>query len=116
MIQTLRIMTGKDRVDASTWFDLEADRPRAGATTTRNAAGHHAIRPRDFKYEERGEFFTNRVVKHYNELPDAVKQAKNINIFTNSHQNRSYAGVSQDTVVSYIQHKYDLLENFNDFE
>ena len=25
MIQTWRIMTGKDRVDASTWFDLEAD-------------------------------------------------------------------------------------------
>ena len=42
------------------------------------------IRPRDFKYEERGEFLTKRVVKHYNELPDVVKQAKNINIFKNS--------------------------------
>ena len=84
MIQTWRIMTGKDRVDASTWFDFEADRPREGATTTRNAAGHHAIRPREFKYVERGEFFSNRVVKDYNELPNTVKQAQNINIFKNS--------------------------------
>ena len=83
MIQTWRIMTGKDRVEASTWFDFEADRPREGATTTRNAAGHHAIRPRQFKYRERGEFFTNRVVKDYNELPDSVKKAQNINIFKN---------------------------------
>ena len=84
MIQTWRIMTGKDRVDASTWFDMEADRPREGASTTRNAAGCHAIRPREFKYKERGEFFSNRVVKDYNQLPNSVKQAQNINCFKNS--------------------------------
>ena len=74
MIQTWRIMTGKDRVDASTWFDFEADRPREGATTTRNAAGHHAIRPREFKYVERWVFFSNWVVKEYNELPNTVNR------------------------------------------
>ena len=61
MIQTWRIMTGKDRVDASTWFDMEADRPREGATTTRNAAGCHAIRPREFKYKERGEYKKTKI-------------------------------------------------------
>ena len=84
MIQTWRIMTGKDRVEASTWFDMEAARPREGATTTRNAAGCHAIRPREYKYKERGEFFSNRVVKDYNQLPNSVKQAQNINNFKNS--------------------------------
>ena len=54
MIQTWRIMTGKDRVNAGTWFDLEADRIREGATSTRNAKEHHAIRPRDYQYTERG--------------------------------------------------------------
>ena len=59
------------------------DRRREGATTTRNARGHHAIRPRDFQHEERGHFFSNRVVRDYNALPDYVKQATTINIFKN---------------------------------
>ena len=84
MIQTWRIMTGKDRVDAGTWFDFEADRPREGATRTRTAQGHHAIRPREWKYRERGEFFSNRVVRDYNGLPNTVKQAETINSFKNS--------------------------------
>ena len=84
MIQTWRIMTGKDRVDVNTWFDLEADRHRDGATRTRNALGHHAIRPREYRYRERGEFFCNRVVRPYNELPNTVKQAETVNAFKNS--------------------------------
>ena len=34
MIQTLRIMSGKDIVKVETWFDMEIDRQRARATTT----------------------------------------------------------------------------------
>ena len=83
MIQTWRIMSGKDRVSVGTWFDLEVDRRREGATTTRNAQAHHAIRPRDYQHEERGFFFSNRVVREYNALPDFVKQAKTINTFKN---------------------------------
>ena len=81
MIQTWRILTGKDMVDADTWFDLEADRPRDGSTSTRNALGHHAIRPREYRYRERGEYFSNRVVRPYNQLPNRVKQATTINDF-----------------------------------
>ena len=77
-------MTGKDMVKVETWFDLESDRKRQGATTTRNASQHHAIRPRDYQHEDRGKFFSNRVVKDYNSLPDHVKQASNINSFKNS--------------------------------
>ena len=83
MIQTWRIMSGKDRVSIGTWFDLEVDRQREGATTTRNASGHHAIRPRDFQHADRGHFFSNRVVQDYNALPNYVKQATNINSFKN---------------------------------
>jgi ribonuclease P/MRP protein subunit RPP40 len=83
MIQTWRIMTGKDRVQVSTWFDLEVDRRREGATTTRNSSGHHAIRPRVYEHQDRGHFFSNRVVTDYNSLPDHVKQAKTINSFKN---------------------------------
>ena len=90
MIQTWRILSGKDRVSATTWFDMEEDRRREGATTTRNASGHHAIRPRNFQHEERANFFSNRVVREYNALPDYVKKATNINSFKNSN-NRTAA-------------------------
>ena len=77
-------MTGKDMVKVETWFDLESDRKRQGATTTRNASQHHAIRPREYQHEDRGKFFSNRVVKDYNSLPDHVKQASKINSLKNS--------------------------------
>ena len=32
MIKTWRILNGKGNVAHSTWFDLEAERPRAGAS------------------------------------------------------------------------------------
>ena len=72
MIQTWRIMSGKDMVKVETWFDMEMDRQRAGATTTRHATQHHAIRPRNYHYKERGKFFSNRVVQDYNSLPSWV--------------------------------------------
>ena len=53
MIQTRRILSGKDRVSAGIWLDMEVDRGREGATTT-----SHAIRPRKFKNEERGYLFS----------------------------------------------------------
>ena len=89
MIQTWRIVTGKDMVRVETWFDLKSDRKRDAtttrrdATTTRNVSQHHAIRPREYQHEDRGKFFSNRVVKDYNALPDHVKQASNINAFKN---------------------------------
>ena len=55
MLQTWRILSGQDRGEATTWFELETDRPRDGAATTRNAAGHHALRPREFSYRDRRE-------------------------------------------------------------
>ena len=84
MLQTWRILSGKDRVEASTWFEFEADRRREGAATTRNAAGHHALRPREFSYRERGEFYSNRVGREYNSLPNTVKQSQTLNTFKNS--------------------------------
>ena len=91
MIQTWRIMSGKDM---ETWFEM--DRQRAGATTTRHATQHHAIRPRTYHYEERGKFFSNRVVQEYNSLPSFVKQAKDINEFKNNLD--KYRGTPSRTV------------------
>ena len=37
-----------------------------------------------FRYRERGEFFSNRMVRHYNDLPNTVKQSATVNAFKNS--------------------------------
>ena len=82
MIQTWRILTGKDRVDPANWFSLQGDQVRDGATSTRGHRGYQALLTRPpAKLEVRREFFSNRVVDEYNRLPDRVKMALNMNMF-----------------------------------
>lgn len=71
MIQTWRILTGKDRVDPAIWFRLQEDQVREGATSTRRHQGYHALLPRTpARLEVRRNFFSNRVVEseHFENL------------------------------------------------
>ena len=81
LIQTWRILSGKDRVDPAVWFRLQADQVREGATVTRGQSRHQALLVRPARLEPRREFFSNRVVDQYNLLPDTVKMAANMNQF-----------------------------------
>ena len=82
MIQTWRILNGKDRVDPANWFIHQGDQVREGATSTRGHRGYQALLSRPpAKLEVRREFFSNRVVDEYNRLPDRVKMASNMNMF-----------------------------------
>ena len=63
MIQTWRILNGKDRVDPAKWFRLQEDQTREGATSTRRHQGYQALLPRPpSRLEVRRNFFSNRVV------------------------------------------------------
>lgn len=82
MIQTWRILTGKDRVDPANWFILQGDQAREGATSTRGHRGYQALLSKPpARLEVRREFFSNRVVEEYNRLPDRVKMATSMNMF-----------------------------------
>merc|ERR1719318_495434 len=82
MIQTWRIMNGKDRVDPAKWFRLQEDQTREGATSTRRHQGYQALLPRPpARLEVRRNFFSNRVVDQYNSLPDRVKMVSSLNGF-----------------------------------
>ena len=82
MIQTWRILTGKDRVYPANWFILQGDLVRDGATSTRGHRGYQALLAGpQANLEVRREFFSNRVVDEYNRLPDRVKMATNMNMF-----------------------------------
>ena len=65
-------MTGKDMVKVETWFDLEVNRLRLGATVTRHATQQHDL---DLENSSRRMFFSQRVVHDNNSLPNNVRQA-----------------------------------------
>ena len=84
MIQVHRILTGVDRVNPSTWFDLARNQPRGGATATRHSTGIRTLVPRTGRTEKRRNFFTCRTPAKYNSLPVNVRAAETINGFKNA--------------------------------
>ena len=90
LIFMFRIMTGKDDVHYSTWFQLMSD--REGGANTRAAAGHlNVLPPTTWSNDIRRNFFSQRVVDSWNSLPDRVKQAATVNQFKNSLDNHLQA-------------------------
>ena len=65
MIQTRRILNGKDRVDPAKWFRLQEDQTREGAISIRINQGYQALLPRP----------PFRVVDMYKSMPNNVKMA-----------------------------------------
>ncbi len=64
MLQTYKVMTGKDNVERSTWFDMASSGQRA----TRQAADPLNIRPKAARLEVCRQFFSQRVVENWNEI------------------------------------------------
>ena len=90
LIFMFRIMTGKDDVHYSTWFQLMSD--REGGANTRAAAGHlNVLPPTTWSNDIRRNFFSQRVVDSWNSLPERVKQAATVNQFKNSLDNHLQA-------------------------
>jgi hypothetical protein len=77
MVQTFKIVTGKDLVKKETWFKsvTETGRP------TRSAADPLNLRPQASRLEIRRNFFSQRVIEDWNNVPAELKQAKNVKCF-----------------------------------
>jgi ribonuclease P/MRP protein subunit RPP40 len=77
MVQTYKIVTGKDLVNKETWFKsvTETGRP------TRSAADPLNLRPQASRLEIRRHFFSQRVIEDWNKVPASLKQAKNVKCF-----------------------------------
>jgi ribonuclease P/MRP protein subunit RPP40 len=72
MVQTYKILTGKENVKSDTWFQLACGAARA----TRLAADPWNNRPQPARLDIRGNFFMNRVVEGWNKIPAELKMAK----------------------------------------
>ena len=69
MVQTYKIVTGKDLVNKETWFKsvTETGRP------TRSAADPLNLRPQASRLEIRRHFFSQRVIEDWNKIPASLK-------------------------------------------
>ena len=84
LIETFKILTGQSDVKYQTWFKLAKD--QVGTVDTRAKTGHlNLVKPDQARNEPRKNFFSQRVVPHWNQLPNDVKQAKNTNEFKNAY-------------------------------
>ena len=73
LIETYKILTGLDRVDAERMFPIMRE-PRT--------RGHNlTIWRRPFRMEVRRHFFTQGVVSLWNSLPQEIVDAKTLNVF-----------------------------------
>ena len=72
MLQVFKMVHGFNRVNPSHWFNHVA---RDG-NVTRGVADPLNLTKARYRLEVRGQFFSQRVVKQWNELPAQLKRAK----------------------------------------
>ena len=78
LIQTFKILRGYDNVETGTWFTLvgsDVTRP------TRMTSYKDNLVPKHSRTDLRRNFYSNRVVNLWNNLPVEIKDAKSLNIF-----------------------------------
>ena len=85
LLQAYRVMNGVDDVDHRKWFTMVQE--RNGAMSTRHTTGTMNVERGDGKGEVRKNFWSQRVVNPWNNLPDEVKKAKSLNDFKNGIDN-----------------------------
>jgi hypothetical protein len=71
MLQTFKILAGKDKVDKSTWFTMSSESDRV----TRATADPLSIRIPANRLETRRQFFSQRVPDQWNKIPLEIRQA-----------------------------------------
>ena len=75
LIEPFKISEGYSDVNHQSWFSLARD--QIGGANTRTKTGHlNLLMPPPAKTELRRNFFSFRVVPHWNQLPDHVKMAQ----------------------------------------
>ncbi len=89
MLQTNRILHGVDKVRRETWFSMASGAERE----TRQASDPWNIRPQAARLEIRKNFFSQRVISPWNQLPLEIKGAKTASMYR-KHRERMVQSVS----------------------
>jgi hypothetical protein len=78
LVMVYKIMHGHGDLDPDHWFDKYT-----GDRLTRAASGPMNVKSRGGRLEIRSGFFSNRVAKSWNEIPEEIKNARTPNHFKN---------------------------------
>ena len=78
LTQVWKILHKFDRVDESVWFEKVQE---TSERTTRLSSSPWNICLKDCKTDQRKNFFSNRVVKDWNNLPEEIKSCEKIGTF-----------------------------------
>ena len=77
MVEVFKIMNGHSSVNKETWFEtVETNGPQ-----TRNRSDPLNLKTKSFRSDVRKNFFSQRVVPLWNQLPNSVKSAPSITAF-----------------------------------
>ena len=76
MVQTYKLVNNMDTDNSELWFE-RADSRRV----MRNNAVRHNLVPKRDQHEFRRNFFSSRVVEHWNRLPEEVRDAPTVSSF-----------------------------------
>ena len=89
MVQTFKIVKGIDKVECELWFE-RADSRRP----TRSNTVKHSLVPRRTQHEYRRNFFSSRVVDHWNSLPSEMREARTVSQFKRLYRRYTQAAVA----------------------
>ena len=93
MITMYRVMSGKDRVDSTLWFDMATQ--REGAASTRQVRGQLNVDiPEPGRLQLGRGQFSQRVALSWNSLPDWVKHAQTVDNLKNNLDKHWYPELS----------------------
>ena len=86
LIQTFKIVNHIDDVNPNTWFSFMSDCERTTRSNTQieddgSSTQRLTLCAGVGQYELRRNFFSNRVVQPWNQLPDDLKEAPSVNTF-----------------------------------
>ena len=82
MVQTYRILHGKDRVEPKTWFTMASE----GERVTRLSADPLNIRHQNPRLDIRRHFYSQRVIDDWNSVPIDIKNSVSVNAFKNAYR------------------------------
>ena len=82
MCQTYKILSGKEKVDPTSWFTMASE----GERVTRQSADPLNIRPGAPRLDIRRYFYSQRVVDSWNSLPTEIKNSLSVTAFKNAYR------------------------------
>ena len=77
MAMVYKVLTGKEQVDPTEWFNMAGEAARA----TRATADPLNIRVKHGRLELRQNFFTVRVTEQWNQVPTDIKKLRTVDAF-----------------------------------